>query len=81
MTTHCQRSAGSSGGGGASTPFAGNTPGNGHAVQLASGRLVVPMYGGTPAGASTCYSDDGKTWTVGTNEMPVRTDRLDWIER
>ena len=52
MTTQCQRPG--------STPgtFAGNTPGNGHGVQLSTGRLVVPMYGGAPAGASMCYSDD-----------------------
>lgn len=44
---------------------AGNTPGNGHGVQLSSGRLVVPMYAGSPAGASTCFSDDhGTSWTA-----------------
>ena len=56
MTAQCQRVG----------PYfgrAGNTPGNGHGVQLSSGRLVVPMYGGSPAGASTCFSDDhGKSW-------------------
>ena len=56
VTSSCQRPG----------PFNGraaNTPGNGHGVQLASGRLVVPMYGGTPAGGSICYSDDhGATW-------------------
>ena len=57
MTTQCQRPGPKPG------SFAGNTPGNGHGVQLSTGRLVVPMYGGTPAGASICYSDDhGQSW-------------------
>jgi sialidase-1 len=57
VTAECQRP-----GVGAGT-HAGNTPGNGHGVQLSSGRLVIPMYAGTPSGASICYSDDhGATW-------------------
>lgn len=61
MTTYCQRPGTKPG------TFAANTPGNGHGVQLSTGRLVVPMYGGQTglgvAGASMCYSDDhGKTW-------------------
>eukprot|EP00038_Savillea_parva_P014906 m.12358 g.12358 ORF g.12358 m.12358 type:complete len:569 (-) comp2940_c1_seq1:138-1844(-) len=57
VTSACQRAGLMAG------SRAGNTPGNGHGVQLASGRLVVPMYAGTPAGASICYSDDhGATW-------------------
>jgi hypothetical protein len=61
MTTVCQRPGGKPG------TYAGNSPGNGHGVQLSTGRLVLPMYGGDSfngalAGATICYSDDhGKT--------------------
>ena len=44
MTLQCQRPGARAG------LRAANTPGNGHGVQLSSGRLVVPMYGGVPAG-------------------------------
>lgn len=57
VTSECQRS------GTLNAPYAGSTPGNGHGVQLSTGRLVIPMYSGEPAGASMCYSDDhGETW-------------------
>ena len=60
MTSQCQRPGHVAG-----TSFSGSTPGDGHAVQLASGRLLVPMYAGHPAGVSMCYSDDhGKSWTA-----------------
>ena len=46
-------------------PYFPTSAGNGHGVQLSSGRLVVPMYAGSPAGASTCFSDDhGTSWTA-----------------
>eukprot|EP01048_Picozoa_sp_COSAG05_P029156 COSAG05_NODE_9439_length_623_cov_0.935115_1_plen_155_part_10 len=58
MTTQCQRPGPTPG------TFAANTPGNGHGVQLSTGRLVVPMYGGVPAGASMCYSDNRKLFAL-----------------
>jgi sialidase-1 len=52
--------------------------GPGHGIQLASGRLVVPIwlaYGGVgdhgPSAAATIYSDDhGKTWRAGDLAVP-----------
>jgi sialidase-1 len=52
--------------------------GPGHGIQLASGRLVVPIwlaYGNTgdhkPSAAATIYSDDhGKTWKAGDIAFP-----------
>eukprot|EP01051_Picozoa_sp_SAG22_P014283 SAG22_NODE_1709_length_3761_cov_9.920535_1_plen_573_part_00 len=68
MTLQCQRKGALLGG------LAGSSPGNGHGVQLSSGRLVVPMADGAStwgdgggrgkAGASICYSDNhGASWT------------------
>jgi hypothetical protein len=71
MTLQCQRPGARVG------LRAGNSPGNGHGVQLSSGRLVMPMYAGAPAGASICYSDDhGKidvSHAVGPWGMPTVT--------
>ena len=64
VTEQCQRT------GVATGRFAGNTPGNGRGVQLSTGRLVVPMYAGTPGGASICYSDDhGSSWHSSTQAL------------
>ena len=51
VSTECQRDSGYQGPGSIS-------PGNGHGIQLSSGELVVPMYGGNPYGASLCISHD-----------------------
>ena len=81
MSMQCQRKGALAGG------LAGSSPGNGHGVQLSSGRLVVPMTDGPPtwgdgngtgkAGASMCYSDDhGATWTA-TPLSPGTTGQAD----
>eukprot|EP01047_Picozoa_sp_COSAG01_P075028 COSAG01_NODE_12725_length_1693_cov_2.590966_1_plen_470_part_01 len=45
--------------------LAGDTPSDGVGVQLSTGRLVIPMYGGKPAGRTICWSDDhGAQWHV-----------------
>ncbi len=56
--------------------------GPGHGIQLASGRMVVPIwlaYGGKgdhkPSAAATIYSDDhGKTWQAGEIAVPDEGD-------
>jgi sialidase-1 len=56
--------------------------GPGHGIQLASGRLVVPIwlaYGGVgdhkPSASATMYSDDhGRTWHAGTIAVPDEGD-------
>ncbi len=59
MSTMCGR-AGSMGYG-----LSGDTPSDGAGVQLTTGRLIVPMYAGIPAGRTICYSDDhGQEWKV-----------------
>ena len=54
-------------------PLNGATPCGGHGIQLssASGRLVVPFYGGSPVGAYLCYSDDhGAKWQPAARSYP-----------
>ena len=58
ISTECQRNAGYEGPGSIS-------PGNGHGIQLSTGELIIPMYGGAVGiyGASLCISrDHGVTW-------------------
>lgn len=78
MTAKCQRPGPIPG------FFASNTPGNGHGVQLSSGRLVVPMYGGLPAathaGASICFSDDGGEHWQAAAYSPTTGNLADEIE-
>lgn len=38
--------------------LSGDTPSDGQGIQLTSGRLVVPLYAGKPAGRTICFSDD-----------------------
>ena len=45
--------------------LSGDTPSDGAGIQLTTGRLIVPMYAGNPAGLTICYSDDhGEMWKV-----------------
>ena len=61
-------------------PLNGATPCGGHGIQLssASGRLVVPFYGGSPVGAYLCYSDDhGAKWQPAARSYPRRVPSRD----
>ena len=60
-----------------------NTPGNGHGIQLTTGQLIVPMYGGQPQGASLCYSDNhGQDWqsTPWSSNVGLNADEIEVAE-
>ena len=75
-------------GGRGNTGPGGNSPGNGHGIQLSTGELVVPMYGGPPSAysASLCVSrDHGKSWratpfSANVGDLSGKRDCCDEIE-
>lgn len=61
----------------AATRLNGASPTDGHGVQLSSGRLIIPMYAGSPPGAYMCYSDDhGASWHAASTVYGARS----WTE-
>ena len=79
VTNECQGGRGSHGPG-------SNSPGNGHGIQLSTGELVIPMYGGDVGsyGASLCVSrSHGQHWnatpfSVNVGDVTIMTIRNDF---
>jgi sialidase-1 len=66
--------------------WAGALPGPGTAAQILSGkytgRIVVPAHNGAYSNDVAYYSDDGgKTWTVGTTELPRMDEAVIAVQR